>query len=70
MWDKMEKLFKRISIVDNIISMTHIEIVRYLKAMGQAEIYSDKIVNNSDTELWFETDGKTISVKPKQTEYI
>ena len=63
MWEDMEKLLKRVSEDAETVSMTNIEIVRYLKAMGKADITEKHIQNNSDTELWFEADGKIISVK-------
>ena len=70
MWETMEYLLKRISEASDIISMTNIEIVRYLKAMRSAVITEDSIENNTDTELWFEVDGKVVSVKPKNIFYL
>ena len=64
MWETMENLFKRISADNNIISMTNIELVRYLKAMRSAYITEKQIENNSDTELWFEIYGNIVSVQP------
>ncbi|MBR2029119.1 MAG: polysaccharide deacetylase family protein [Oscillospiraceae bacterium] len=69
MWGYMENLLCRIAGDDDILSMTNIEIVRYLKAMQSAEISDGYIRNNSDTELWFENDGKIISVRPYETVY-
>ena len=54
MWEYMENLLKRISEDENVISMTNCELVRYLKAVRNSEIYEDHIVNNSNSELWFE----------------
>jgi hypothetical protein len=46
--------------------MTNIEIVQYLKAMRSAEIFENKIINNSNIDLWFKIDNKTICVKANQ----
>lgn len=66
MWKYMENLLCRVSEDEDIISMTNLEIVRYLKAIRSADITSTNIKNNSNTELWFEIDDKIISVKPHQ----
>lgn len=66
MWDEMERLFQKIAADDNIISMTNIELVRYLKAMDTAKISENKIANHSDIDLWFKVDDKTICVKAKE----
>ena len=67
MWEYMENLLYRIAEDKDIISMTNAEIVRYLKAMQKSEITDGYIRNNSDTELWFENDGKIISVGAYET---
>lgn len=64
MWEEMEDLFKRISKNNDIISLTNIEIVRYLKAMDKADISEHSIYNHSESELWFSIDGNVISVLP------
>jgi len=64
MWETMENLLKRISEDSNIISMTNIDIVRYLKAMRSAVIAENFIENNTDTELWFEINSIIVAVKP------
>lgn len=63
MWEYIENLLQKISADEDIISMTNIEIVRYLKAVRAAEITENCIKNNSDTVLWFSVGGKIISVK-------
>lgn len=69
MWDEMENLFKRISESNDIVSLTNIEIVRYLKAMDKAYITEQKISNNSGTELWFDIDGRVVSI-PAYSEFF
>lgn len=64
MWEKMEAILKRAAEDEDVISMTNIELVRYLKAIRSAVISEDGIKNCSDVELWFEVDGKVFSVMP------
>ena len=64
MWEEMECFLQKISEAPDVISMTNIEIVRYLKAMENAEINNDMIINHSDTDLWFEANKNIVCVKP------
>ncbi|MBP1551061.1 MAG: polysaccharide deacetylase family protein [Oscillospiraceae bacterium] len=64
MWETMENILKRISENSDIISMTNIDIVRYLKAMRSAVITENFIENNTDTKLWFEVNSNIVAVKP------
>ena len=64
MWDMMENILQKISADKDIVSLTNIEIVRYLKAMRTAEITENYIKNNSDTALWFEVNNKAICIEP------
>lgn len=65
-WDVMENIFKKISAQDDILPMTTIEIVDYLKAMDKAELTPDCIHNNSNISLWFEINNATVEIKPKE----
>ena len=65
-----ENIFKKIFESKNILPMTNIEIIKYLKAIRSVKISENKIINNSDLELWFEVDGKKISVQPKKELFI
>jgi peptidoglycan/xylan/chitin deacetylase (PgdA/CDA1 family) len=65
MWDKIESIFREISMKDDIISMTTIEIIDYLKDMEKAEITDRYIVNNSERSLWFLVNGTVHKVNPK-----
>jgi len=67
MWETMENILSRIAADKNIISMTNLEIVRYLKAMEKAEITVEYIRNNSSVALWFCVDGKTECVNAGDT---
>lgn len=64
MWDEMENILSRVAESGDIASMTNGELVRYLRAMRAAEISDKYIRNSSDTELWFELEGKIIALKP------
>jgi hypothetical protein len=66
MWEQMETILKRVAEDEDVISMTNLELVQYLKAMRSAVISEDGIKNHSDMELWFEKDGEIFSVKPKE----
>lgn len=66
MWDKIENIFKKISSQDNILPMTTIEIIDYLKAMEQAEIADNHIINHSEQTLRFLVDDVVHEVNPKK----
>lgn len=63
-WDLIETVFKAICQQNNILPMTTVEIIDYLKAMGKAEITCQYIQNNSDVSLWFAVDQTIHEVKP------
>lgn len=67
MWDKMEDIFRRVAENDDILSMTHLEIVRYMLAMKQAVVFDNRVENLSNTELWFLVDGRCISLLPGES---
>lgn len=66
MWDRMERILKAVSRAPDVAPMTHIELVRYLRAMDQAEITDTYIQNNAHLPLWFRAGGETIRIKPGQ----
>lgn len=66
MWEQMEVILKRVADNEDVVSMTNIELVRYLQAMRSAVISEEGIENHSDMELWFEIDGNILSVKPAE----
>lgn len=63
MWGEMEALLKRVAADDSIAPMTNRELVRYLKAIRSVDISKKTIHNRTDTDLWFEIDGKVICIK-------
>lgn len=64
MWDRMERICHAVGNAPDVWAATHIELVRYLRAMAQVKINGREIKNESDLPLWFETDGKTVCVAP------
>lgn len=64
LWDTMEDICKAVSGAEEVISMTHLELVEYRQAMLQAEITGDTVINHSDRALWFEINGKITKVEP------
>ena len=64
MWEQMEAILKKVADSPDILSMTNLELVRYLRAMKTAEISQEGIWNPSDEELWFEVDGIVAVVGP------
>ena len=66
MWERMEAIFQVISGQEDILPMTTIEIIEYLKAMEKAEIADQYIQNHSDVSLWFEINHAVYEVKPQE----
>lgn len=67
MWDRMERILRKVSRAEDVLPMTHLEIVRYLKAMSHAEITETYIKNNSQASLWFFVNGETVRLYPGET---
>ncbi len=65
MWDKIEDIFKAVSTQDDILPMTTIEIIDYLKAMEKVKITDSYIINNSSESLWFLVNGEIEELKPE-----
>ncbi len=70
MWDRIERVFECISGQKDVLPMTTIEIIEYLKAMEKAEITDWYIQNNSDSSLWFSVDDTICEVKRNETVMI
>lgn len=58
MWDRIEAILKKVSEDTDVVPVTTIELVRYLKAMRNATVEEFAIKNNSDIDLWFNVDGE------------
>jgi peptidoglycan-N-acetylglucosamine deacetylase len=66
MWDTINSIIEIISNNKDIISMTHLEIVRYIKSMRMSIITNKYIENKSNDSLWFEINGNNVEILPKQ----
>ena len=66
MWDVMEGIFQKISADPEILPITTIELIEYLRAMRKTEITGGRIQNNSDISLWFQIDGKNYEIAANQ----
>ena len=64
MWDKMEAIFKKIAACNDVLPMTNLELVRYLKALRNATAQEGVLENSSDMDLWFNIDGVTKVLRP------
>ncbi|MCQ4021938.1 MULTISPECIES: polysaccharide deacetylase family protein [unclassified Ruminococcus] len=70
MWDKIEAIFKKLSADNNILPMTTIQFVEYIKAMNLAEITENYIKNNSNISLWFSVNDRICEIKPNEVYYV
>lgn len=64
LWETMERIFARVSRAEDVLSMTHLELVEYQQAMLQAKIVGDTVINRSDRPLWFAINGTITRVDP------
>ncbi len=64
LWDKMERICHSVGKYTEVWAASHIEIVRYLKAMKRLRITETEIINKSSTELWLEVDGNIFQLQP------
>lgn len=62
----MEDVFALIGKQNDILPMTTIEIIDYLKAMNKAQITSHAIQNNSNISLCFAVNHIICEVKPNE----
>lgn len=70
MWDRLESIFIEIASQKDILPMSTIEIIEYLKAMDQAEITDGYIKNNSNISLWFSVNRNVFELKPFEMLYF
>ena len=66
MWDVMKDIFRKISADSEVLPMTTIELIEYLRAMRKSEIMGNRIQNNSDISLWLQIDGKIYEIAANQ----
>ena len=65
-WDEMEDIFRIVSCQDDILPMTTIELIRYLKSMENVDCTEEYILNKSDMSLWFDVNNVVREIKPKE----
>ena len=70
LWDTMEEICRRVSENGDVWAATHIDLVRYLRAMEQACITEGEIVNESPGPLWFRVNGRVICLLPGEKREI
>ena len=64
LWDTMERICRWVSDSSQVWAATHLELVRYLRAMKKAQVTEQRIHNNSDLSLWFSVHGSSICLQP------
>lgn len=64
LWDKFERILYDLSQESDVLAMTNIELVRYCRAMEQAQILPDRILNPSTIPLWFRVDHDVVRIDP------
>lgn len=67
LWETMEDICREVSKSNEVWAATHIELIRYLRAMDAVSISGTEIINNSEIPLWFSRDGDTILLLPGET---
>lgn len=70
MWQRMEKIFSRVSQCDEVWPATHSQLVNYLRAMDQVFITNDTVSNHSWEPLWFRIHGEITMLKPGEVRHI
>lgn len=70
MWGAIEDVFRTVSADNDILPMTTIELIDYLKAMRSAEITDSYIKNNSDIGLWFRINNNACEIKANEKVYF
>ena len=62
-WEILDGICRRVSEHEDVWAATHLELVRYLRALQLARITDREIINESSAELWFSVDGKTVRLE-------
>lgn len=70
MWEKMERIFRKIADSSDIAPMTNLELVRYTAAMTAANICDGSIQNHSCMDLWFRIGDKITVIHPGEAYII
>lgn len=70
LWDRMERICYNVANSPKVWAATHIQLVRYLKAMQSATISDREIRNDSKMPLWFCVERKTVELSPGERIFI
>lgn len=66
MWDKIEAVFASVSSDRDVLPITNIDLVRYLREMEKAVVTNTSVINNSSTDLFFSIDGRVVCLTPQE----
>ena len=64
LWETTEEICAKVAAAEDVLSMTHLELVEYQQAMAKAVVEGDRVYNYSDRPLWFEINGIVTRVDP------
>lgn len=64
LWEKMERIFRKISDSSDIAPMTNLDLVRYTAAMNRLEIREDRILNPTALDLWLRAGEEIVVLHP------
>ena len=64
LWNTMEQICRWVSENSDVWASTHLELVRYLRSMSLAKVTDTEIINESNTQLWFAVNSKTVKLQP------
>ena len=64
LWEVLERIMEQVSKDPRIWSCTNLELVRYLKAMDQADLRENEIRNVSAVPLWFQIGEDVVMLNP------
>ncbi len=64
MWEQMEDIFRRVKEDPDVLPMTTIQLIRYLKAMNGLKRTEGGAVNLSGMELWLRDGERIVCLRP------
>lgn len=67
LWDTMERICHAVAASPEVWAATHIDLVRYLRAMDQLRISDTQIENPTGISLWLRVNGETVEIHPGET---
>lgn len=67
LWDTMERICHAVAASPEVWAATHIDLVRYLRAMDQLRISDTQIQNPTCISLWLRVNGETVEIHPGET---